>query len=522
MILLKKLKTFSGLSMLSLMGGNAHAQWNAGNDEANRQSMMSDMRANAAANDRANFNSQQRTQAVTDRYSGGSSSSGGGGSSSSSSGGSSYAGGGSSSRSEPSGPQSIVATYKFTMMIKETPVELVARLEKEASVGNALSAFNLGRVYYTGFDAAPQDDAKARRWFGEAAKLGHPGAQSQYGRMLKDGEGGPADVAAALDWVKKSADQGDTYGEALYGYYRIKGLHGDNTADLNTAITYLTRAADKGQLVAQVTLGCIVYESRAPLKADLVKGAHYARLAAEQGVALCQESMGNNYLHGLGVPKDYSLAVSWFRKAVAQHNSAAMKILGQMELQGAGLPKDEPAGVALIKQAADAHNMGAIGLYGTMLQMGVGVPKNEVAGAQLLKVSAESHDPEAEQNYAIALLNGVGIAKNDVQGVYWQKRAADDGNISAAATYGVRLFNGLGVPTDFAEGLRYARIAANAENGRGMASLGFAYWNGRGVTKNRALGIDWFRKAAAQGDGDAIAALKETEVAAFAASPGKN
>ena len=102
--------------------------------------------------------------------------------------------------------------------------------------------------------------------------------------------------------------------------------------------------------------------------------------------------------------------------------------------------------------------------------------------------------------------------------IIWQKRAADDGDIPAAATYGVRLMNGLGVQKDYAAGLGYARQAADAGNARGQASLGFAYWNGRGVPKDQVQGLTWFRRAAAQGDSDAVGALKEAEVAAFAAA----
>lgn len=166
-------------------------------DEANRQNMMAEMRASAAASDRANFESQQRLQDNADRNSRSVGSSSGYGSSSSGTGGSSYASPSAAPRAS-TGPRSIVATYTFTMYRQETPAALAARLEREAAGGNTLSAFNLGRVYYTGFDGVPRADAAARRWFLTAAKAGHPGAEAQAGQMLYNGIGGPADRTSAM------------------------------------------------------------------------------------------------------------------------------------------------------------------------------------------------------------------------------------------------------------------------------------------------------------------------------------
>jgi len=36
---------------------------------------------------------------------------------------------------------------------------------------------------------------------------------------------------------------------------------------------------------------------------------------AEQGDAVAQKNLGLMYTHGTGVPKDYKLAVKWFRKS---------------------------------------------------------------------------------------------------------------------------------------------------------------------------------------------------------------
>lgn len=494
----------AAVALNALFPSIASAQWTAGNDEANRQSMMADMRASAAANDRANFDSQQRQQADAARFN----SSSGSSASSSSASGSASIGPSFGSRAS-TGPQSIVATYSFIIHRQETPAALLARLESEAGTGNALSAFNLGRIFFTGFDGAPRDEATARRWFGEAARMGHPGAQSQYGQMLYNGTGGAADQLGAMPWLKKAADQGDAYGQALYGFWTLsRQIKTNSEVQDPEAVAMLVKAADAGQLIAQAYLGGSVYRLGFGAPSDAAKAAHYSRLAADQGFAQAQTDLGRSYIYGTSVVKDYNLAVAWLRKAAAQNNSEAILLLGRLAIDGAGLPQDLAGGVQLVKRATDAGNMAAIGFYGVLLQQGVGVTKDEAAGAAMLERAAQSHDPDAEQNYAIALFNGHGLAKNDATGVYWQKRAADDGNVYAAATYCVRATTGMGMPKNAAEGIKYGQIAARADMARGMTCLGWAYHDGNGVAKDLAISREWFRKAAAQGDQSAIELLK--------------
>ena len=46
------------------------------------------------------------------------------------------------------------------------------------------------------------------------------------------------------------------------------------------------------------------------------------------------------YDHGQGVPLDYALAVSWYRKAAEQGDGSAQNNLGVMYENGQGVPQD--------------------------------------------------------------------------------------------------------------------------------------------------------------------------------------
>ncbi|MDB2497155.1 sel1 repeat family protein, partial [Verrucomicrobiales bacterium] len=64
------------------------------------------------------------------------------------------------------------------------------------------------------------------------------------------------------------------------------------------------------------------------------------RLAADQGYAIAQNSLGACYANGEGVPKDYKEAVKWYRLAADQGYARAQYNLGWCYRKGNGVPQD--------------------------------------------------------------------------------------------------------------------------------------------------------------------------------------
>jgi uncharacterized protein len=63
-------------------------------------------------------------------------------------------------------------------------------------------------------------------------------------------------------------------------------------------------------------------------------------MAAAQGYAPAEASLGLAYAEGHGVPQDYREAAKWYRLASAQGNPSAQASLGLMYANGAGVPRD--------------------------------------------------------------------------------------------------------------------------------------------------------------------------------------
>lgn len=61
---------------------------------------------------------------------------------------------------------------------------------------------------------------------------------------------------------------------------------------------------------------------------------------AHSGDPMAEDALGDNYEHGLWVPKDHAQAFHWYREAARHGDSSARYTLGHMYLEGNGVKRD--------------------------------------------------------------------------------------------------------------------------------------------------------------------------------------
>lgn len=450
----------------------AYADWNEANDEANRQRMMSEVRANAAANDRANEESLRRSQADYDRRP---TTSGG---SSSAQSGSSGAGIFTPYQYHSQGPASVVASYSFKVSRQESEAATVARITREAGAGDVQSQYNLGRILLTGYGAKARNDAEARKWFGAAARQGHAPAQAQYGAMVYNGQGGPADRVAGLASLKKASDQGETYGTALYAVFTLEGeARADPDKPQPELVRLLVTAADAGEVTAQDALGRIVF-----------------------------------YL-GVGAPHDSDRIIHYLTLAAAQNDAPSMFDLGSYYLGGSGVAKDVAKGLALIKASADLGYGDAEALLGFQKVIGSGVEKDLDGGVRRLKSSVVHGSAQGAYYLGLLSEDGRGVPKDPATAVAYYRRGAQGGIADAQARYGMSLVRGYGTDKDIPAGAAMVRASAESGSMIGENLMARLCIEGLGMPKDLHEAVRWFRMAAAQGDADALEMLKAPSLA---------
>jgi TPR repeat protein len=206
-----------------------------------------------------------------------------------------------------------------------------------ANQGNVKGMDFLGQYYYAvgssiagginpGHNNAPippalqqQADGKfalARQWFERASAKNDGYAMGNLAIMLDAGVGGPADKPRAAQLREQ-----------------LKHLTDTNFA--NKATT------DPGKLAMSASWQSGHY-------ADAIKSA---QAMAAKGDADAEALLGKAYYEGVGVALNYSTALVWINKAVAQNNADAIFILGLMTEFGRGVKPDLDAALRLFDKA---------------------------------------------------------------------------------------------------------------------------------------------------------------------------
>ena len=79
------------------------------------------------------------------------------------------------------------------------------------------------------------------------------------------------------------------------------------------------------------------------LAQDHTDAVKWTKLAAEQGDAEAQHSLGVMYANSQGVPQDFAKAVNWYKLAAEQGIAEAQFNLCVMYANGSGVPKNNPS-----------------------------------------------------------------------------------------------------------------------------------------------------------------------------------
>ncbi len=169
----------------------------------------------------------------------------------------------------------------------------------EANAGNPLAMTDLGRIYAEGLgrnadpEQAQEWNTKALTAFLEAEKV-QPDPYTQYriGWMLLHGVGTDPDEAAALPWLGKSTDRGNTFAKYALGKLLLCGETIPRNVD--RALDLLTECAEAGNQYAQYTLGK-AYLLGQDIPQDQTEAVHWLRLSAEQGNQYAQYFLDRFY-----------------------------------------------------------------------------------------------------------------------------------------------------------------------------------------------------------------------------------
>ncbi len=143
-------------------------------------------------------------------------------------------------------------------------------------------------------------------------------------------------------------------------------------------------------------------------------------------------AIGQLYLAGDGLKKDYGEAMSWFRRAAEGRNSLGMWKVGILYENGWGVHADRNEAKSWYTKAADAGEDRANVSIGLLYQHGWGVPKDYVEARRwYLKASAAGDSLAMSYIGNLYEQGGSGVNKDKDDAISWYRKAAAAGSQQA-------------------------------------------------------------------------------------------
>src|SRR5690348_6690482 len=149
--------------------------------------------------------------------------------------------------------------------------------------------------------------------------------------ILISGASGSVSDGFTMDTAVAAAAKGDPRAEFFLARHYTDGR--GVPRDYARAVEYLRRSADQGYAPAQTGLGSC-YAHGQGVKQDYAEAVRWYRQAAAQGDSLAEYSLGYAYAHGKGVPQDVDTALKWWRKSAGRGQVYAQNALGQLFFRG--------------------------------------------------------------------------------------------------------------------------------------------------------------------------------------------
>jgi TPR repeat protein len=247
---------------------------------------------------------------------------------------------------------------------KEFDQEEIKKYRLAAKQGIASAQYSLGMIYEMGL-GVQEDINIAARWYHKAAKQNHDKAQHRLEKLF--------DKARIEEYRLAAEHNGHSQEDAQYslGLIYELGLGVEQNKDI--AVKWYKKAAKKNHREAQYRLGKLFdieqtrdiaakwykkaakYEDKAKYRLEELfneKEIKKYRLAAEQGIASAQYTLGVIYELGLGVDQNMGIAVRWYNKAAKQNHSKAQYRLGKIFTDKNGEYYSLARSILLLRQSA--------------------------------------------------------------------------------------------------------------------------------------------------------------------------
>jgi TPR repeat protein len=251
-----------------------------------------------------------------------------------------------------------------------------------------------GRVYaflYLDGALVTKSIGRGYSFFLQAAEAGDPAAQYTVSMEYFRGKHLAKNPTKALEWLKRSAENGYAPAYRVLGGIYANGSYGI-ARDNVRAGKWLALAKDQNKATA-LDVAEMYLEGRGVYR-DVDRAIEYYNELAQQYVAEAHLKLGQIYTYGPPLTPNYALAEEHFQMAETLGSAEAAYHLGLMRLNGHGQAANRAAAQNMFELAADTGYVFANYYLGLLAYNGPAGNKDLYRALELFSAASESLDPD--------------------------------------------------------------------------------------------------------------------------------
>lgn len=428
-------------------------------------------------------------------------------------------------------PEEIEALFAAAAAMPET-AEASARTEAyrlAAEYGHREAEYRLGLAYENGTGTA-RSQSRAAVYYLCAAQQGHAEAACRLSLNLRERYRGTAEADKAYFWLRVAAELGSVEGCFLLGECYETG-EGIQANPLRAAYWY-TIAAEGGNFRAAYRLALLYHEGKG-VRQNTAYEKYYAEIASNGGIRAADRLLARIDSHTFSeVPArieirnrnedrfelgfraygegKYTVAAKMYELAANDGYARAQNSLGVCYENGHGVEKDLTTAAFWYERAAKGgFDMAYLNL-GDCYCYGRGKQKNEETAFTCYKIAAERGFAQAQYLVANCYFDAVLTERSIPDAMKWYEKAAIQGygdaieKVNELRTDVTELYN-RGVDAyekgDYPTAVKFYAIASEFGHRGAQCNLGFCYQHGQGCEKNDRMAVHYYQKAVAQESG---------------------
>ncbi|KAF9088993.1 hypothetical protein BGX23_006994 [Mortierella sp. AD031] len=373
-------------------------------------------------------------------------------------------------------------------------------------------------------DGPPKDFHAALGCYLKDIHKGHAHALICVGNLFHQGQDVAKDPSLAMSWYFKAACQGDNNAKRKFEALRLAESRKERAQQI------VKKTMKK--IAALIDLESLHEKGDGSPKV-FPKALECYLKAVHKGHAYALICVGDLFHQGQDVPRDLSLAMSWYFKAACQGDNNAKRKFVALRLAEsrqvsvvANVGLKAVADDQLISTSTDAAGISAAGLgIGALYEDGRRAIEDNSQAVDWYRKGADEGQASAQFNLGRLYERGEGVPQDYTLATTWYRKAANQGYATAQVSIAALYKNGRELPPKEMQAHKtvsatcitvlkvclgtilkpwsWYRKAADQGYVQAQFTIGVLYKLGQGVPQNYSLAVDWFRKAADQGHVDA-------------------